>query len=224
MIFECTFCLVFLVHRLLPTFMALRLDFADTIQRFAVFGLTSNMVVKRHSYLLSLGLLTGVDVIGILGLLSVTPSGVESIGASIISLTFFWSSHLPECWYIFLMLFIILCSKEYLVNDDWSIPIFFIWSSRHDDCNIHLITTHCCSNVSIDRIESMALFNILDLTHWAARGDLLFIWKHKYYLPTRGYLVVLCNSTGAIGSVVFNCVKRGGCRCGLNTVILFSWC
>ena len=56
----------------------------------------------------------------------------------------------------------------------------------------------------------MALFNILDLTHCAAWGDLLFIWKHKYYLPLRGNLVVVCNSKGAIGGVVFNSVKRGG--------------
>ena len=56
----------------------------------------------------------------------------------------------------------------------------------------------------------MALFNTLDLTHWAEWGDLLLIWKHKHYLPTGGNLVVLCNSTGAIGSVVFNGVKLGG--------------
>ena len=31
--------------------------------------------------------------------------------------------------------------------------------------NIHFIATHCCSNVLIDRMESMALFNTLDLTH-----------------------------------------------------------
>ena len=34
--------------------------------------------------------------------------------------------------------------------------------------------------------------------------------KHKYSLPTGGRLVVFCNSTGAIGKVVFNGVKRGG--------------
>ena len=56
----------------------------------------------------------------------------------------------------------------------------------------------------------MALFNILDLTHWEAWGDLLFIWKQKYYLPTGGNLVVVFNSTGAKGSIVFNSVKRGG--------------
>ena len=57
----------------------------------------SNMLVKRQSDLLALGFLTGVDVICILGLLSVTHSGVETIAASIISLRFCWSSHLPEC-------------------------------------------------------------------------------------------------------------------------------
>ena len=69
--------------------MALRFDFVATIQRFAVFCLTSNMLVKRHSYLLALGLLTDVHVIGTLGLLSVNPSGVDTIVASRISLRFF---------------------------------------------------------------------------------------------------------------------------------------
>ena len=61
----------------------------------------------------------------------------------------------------------------------------------------------------MDGIESMDLFNILDLTHWAACGDLLFIWK-KNSLPTGGNLVVEYNSTGEIGGVFFNGVKRGG--------------
>ena len=170
------FSFVFLVRRLLPTFVAFRLDFASTKRRFAVFGLTSNMLVNKHSGFLALGFLTGVDAIGTLGISYVTSYWVDSIAASIISLRFCWSSHLPACWYIFFMLFIHMCSKEDLVNDDWSIPLVFIWSSRRDDCNLHLITAYYCSNVSIDMIESMALFNILDLTHWASWGDLLFIW------------------------------------------------
>ena len=70
--------------------MAFRLDFAATKRRFAVVCLTSNMFVNKHSYLLALGLLTGYDVICTLGLLSVNPSGVDSIAASIISLRFFY--------------------------------------------------------------------------------------------------------------------------------------
>ena len=50
----------------------------------------------------------------------------------------------------------------------------------------------------------MTLFSIRDLTHWAARGYLLFIWKQKCSLPAEGNFFVLCNSTDAIGSVVFN--------------------
>ena len=137
---------------------------------------------------------------------------------------FCWSSHLPSCWYIFLMFFIHLCSKEDLANDDWSIPIVFIWSSRRDDCNMHFITTHCCSNVLIDRMESMNLFNTLDLTHCAAWGDLFSTWKHKYSLPSGGKCVVFGNSTGKRGKLVINGVKRGGCRCGLNTDIMFAGC
>ena len=77
--------------------MALRLCFAATIRSFDVFGVTFNMLVKRHTDYLSLSFLAGVDVIGVLGLLSVTPSGVDTIAASIIYLIFCWSSHLPEC-------------------------------------------------------------------------------------------------------------------------------
>ena len=109
--------------------------------------------------------------------------------------------------YLF-MLFKYLCSKEDLVHNDWSIPIVFIWYSRHGDCNIHVITTHCCSNVSIDRIEPMALLIILDLTHCAAWGYLRLIWKHKYPLPAGSNYFVLCKSTGAIVSVVSNSVKQ----------------
>ena len=210
------------VQRLLPTFMALRLDFAATNRRFAVLGLTSNMFVNKNSDLLALGFLTGVDGIFKLGLLSVNPSVVDSRAASRISLRFCWSSHLQACCYIFLMLFIHLCSKEDLVNDDWSIPIVFIWSSRRDDCSIHLITTHCCSNVSIDSMESMALFNNLDLTHWAAQGDLLFIWKHKYSSPTGGNYVVFVNSTGGIGKEVINGVKKGGVDVAWTLVFCFQ--
>ena len=38
----------------------------------------------------------------------------------------------------------------------------------------------------------------------------MLIWKHKYYLPTGDNFVVFGKSTGAIGKVVFNRVKRGG--------------
>ena len=77
--------------------MALCSDFAATIQRFTIFGITSNMLVKRHYDFLALVFLNGVDAIGKLGLLYVTPIGVETIAAYSISLRFCWSSHLPEC-------------------------------------------------------------------------------------------------------------------------------
>ena len=77
-----------MVHKLLQTFMALRLYFVATIRRFAVFGLTSNMLMRRHSDFLVLDLLTGVDAVGTLGLLSLNLSGVDSRAASRISLRF----------------------------------------------------------------------------------------------------------------------------------------
>ena len=67
--------------------MDLRLDFAAT-KRLDVVGLTANMFVNKNNYFLALGLFTGDDFKCTLGLLSVTPSGVDSIAASIISLRF----------------------------------------------------------------------------------------------------------------------------------------
>ena len=62
----------------------------------------------------------------------------------------------------------------------------------------------------IDSMESITLFNTLDLKHWAAWGDFLSIWKHKYSLPSGGNCVVFGNSKGKRGKVVINGVKRGG--------------
>ena len=73
---------------LLHTFMALRLGFSATKGRLAVVGLTSNMFVNKHGDFLALHFLTGDDVIFTFGLLSVNPSGVDSIAASRISLKF----------------------------------------------------------------------------------------------------------------------------------------
>ena len=59
-------------------------------------------------------------------------------------------------------------------------------------------------------MESITFFNTLDLAHWAACGDLLTTWKHKYSLPTGGNCVFFGNSTGGRGTVVINGVKLGG--------------
>ena len=64
------------------------MGFADTKRRLAVVGLTANIFVNKHSDFLALYFLTGFDVICTLRLLSVTPSGVDSIAASIIYLRF----------------------------------------------------------------------------------------------------------------------------------------
>ena len=73
----------------------------------------------------------------------------------------------------------------------------------------------------IYRMESMALFNILDLTHWAAWGDFLLTWKHKYSLPTGGNSVVFGNSAGAIGKLLINGVKQGGVDVSWTLVFCF---
>ena len=67
----------------------------------------------------------------------------------------------------------------------------------------------------------MASFSIRDFTHWAAWGYLLFIWKHKYYLPTGVNLVIFCNSTGAIVKIVFNGVRRESLYVDWTLLIFF---
>ena len=114
-----------------------------------------------------------------------------------------------------------MCSKEDLINDDWSIPIVFVWSSRRDDCNIHLIITHCCSNVLIDRMDSMTFVNTIDLTHWATWGYLLSTWKQKYSLSSGGKCVVFGTSIGKIGKVVINGVKQGGVDVAWTLIFYF---
>ena len=51
----------------------------------------------------------------------------------------------------------------------------------------------------------MDLFIIRDLIQWASWEDILLIWK--IYLPAGGNSVVVCNSTGAIVSVVLKGVN-----------------
>ena len=67
----------------------------------------------------------------------------------------------------------------------------------------------------------MTLFNTLDLTHWAAWGDLLSTWKHKYYLPSGGKCVVFGNSTVKRGKVVINDVKLGSVDVSLTLIFCF---
>ena len=76
----------FIAHVVVPALIALRFDLAAPTQRVADFFFPSNLLVKRHSDFLSLGLFTGVGVMGDLVMLSVNPSGVEIIASSRISL------------------------------------------------------------------------------------------------------------------------------------------
>ena len=71
-------------------------------------------------------------------------------------------------------------------------------------------------------MESMALFNTLDFTHWEEWGDLLLIWKHKYSLPTGESSVVFGNSTCARGKVVINGVKQGGVYVAWTLIFCFQ--
>ena len=75
----------------------------------------------------------------------------------------------------------------------WSIPMVWTQSFSHGDWNITLSTTNCCSNVSIDRTESINLAIIFYLIHLAAWSVLPSFIKHIYYLPTGGNIVGVCS-------------------------------
>ena len=77
----------FNAHVIFPNLIALRLDLEDLTQRVAV-SFTSKMLVNRNSDFRALSFLTGVDVIGDIGLSSVNPSGVDIITDSRISFNF----------------------------------------------------------------------------------------------------------------------------------------
>ena len=77
--------------------MALRFDFEAPTRSFYFLFLTPNMLVNKHSDLISLGFFIVVGVLRKLGLTSVISSGVDTVAASRISFRFCWSSHLPEC-------------------------------------------------------------------------------------------------------------------------------
>ena len=57
---------------------------------------------------------------------------------------------------------------------------------------VPLSTTHCCSNVSIERTESITLVIILDLIHLADWAFSPSFWENIYYLPTGGNIVGVC--------------------------------
>ena len=82
LIFEFSYYFGFNTHSVVLDLIYLDFNLEDTNLRVAVFFLVSNMLEKRYSDFLALALLTGVGVIGYLGLLLLNPSGVENIAAS----------------------------------------------------------------------------------------------------------------------------------------------
>ena len=100
-IFALPFRFFFNSHVVVPYLITLCLDSAYPTRRVAVFFLTPNMLVKIHSGFLSLGFLTGADVMGDMVPSLVNTSGVETIAASGIFLSWCWSSHLPAFLYNF---------------------------------------------------------------------------------------------------------------------------
>ena len=89
-IFELSFHFGFNSYGVVLGLIALRFYLSSPTWPVAVFFFTYNMVVKRHSDFPSLDLLTGVDVMGYMGLVSVNTSGVETIAASRISFNCCW--------------------------------------------------------------------------------------------------------------------------------------
>ena len=92
-----------LYHNILPALIALRFDLAALNRQEAVFGLTTNFSENWWSDFLVLGCLTGTDGPDDILLLSVIPSGLDTMLASIIALYCCWSSIFSSDLYIFLL-------------------------------------------------------------------------------------------------------------------------
>ena len=75
---------------------------------------------------------------------------------------------------------------------DWSIPIVFTWYLIRCHFNMPLRTTHCCSNVSFERTESITLVIIIYLIHLTVWTVLPSFQKHIYSLLTGGNIIVVC--------------------------------
>ena len=187
--FGIPFSILFQCPWFISKFNYLELRFSRSNSTVISFFVTSKMLVNRHGDFRGLGFLIGVDVMGDIWLLLVNPSGVEIIAASIISFNCCWSSKLPACLYNFLMFSRHLCSYIALLLKDGSIPMVCTWYFSRVYCNITLSTSHCCSNVSIERTRSITLVIILDLIHLAAWSDLPSFRKHIYSLLTGGNIV-----------------------------------
>ena len=139
------------------------------------------------------------------GLLWVNPSELKIIAAARIYLNCCRPLHLPACLYNFLMFWKYLCSKISFLLNDWSIPIVFTCYLWRVYSNIPLSTTHCCSNVLIQKTESITLVIILDLIHLAAWAVLPSLWKHIDYLFTGGNSLVVCKFNKLTDVASINC-------------------
>ena len=139
-------------HNTLPVFIALRFVLVAPILQIEVLCLTSNFFANLRSDFLVLIFLLDTYVLGVIGLLSVHPSGVETIYASIIALCCCWSSHLPAFFITSWFFTDIYVHKKncYLMIDQpqWQLFVFtVVWT-----CNNPIIITQCFSNESISNI------------------------------------------------------------------------
>ena len=64
MIFDFAFRFCFNAHGVVPYLIASLFDLEAPTQRVSVFFFTSKMLVKGHSYVIALGFLTGIHVMG----------------------------------------------------------------------------------------------------------------------------------------------------------------
>ena len=136
------------------------------------------MLVNIQSDFRALGVLTGDDVMGDIGLLLVNPSGVETISASRISLNCCWLSHLPFCLYKFLMFSMHLCSYiALLLKDGWMPMIctwYYLWLDRSEERQV-------TSKAYIRRVYHNGEVSSIVLNQY------LLLWN-IYWLP-EGYLI-----------------------------------
>ena len=178
-------------HKEAPLLVALWFILSAHNLRTEIFCLASNSSENLLIDFLLLGFLVMPDVPDAIGVLSVRPSGVETMAASIMALCYCWSSHLTEDLYNFLVFSKKICLWRALSLKNWSTPMATIDCVSCSGYNTPFRMTHCCSNYPILRTASTNLINALDLELWAAYAVLSPVWKHRYSFPDGGISIIL---------------------------------
>ena len=110
-------------HNTLNFLIALRFALAAPNLWTELLCLTSNVYVNWRSDLIEIAFVVDIYWLGVIRLLLVNISFVETIADSIIAFYCYWYSHIPAVLYNFLMFSRNICSYKALLLNDWLTPM-----------------------------------------------------------------------------------------------------